>query len=118
MEAHNPLLLHTPPLPPSPPSNAAPSPVPGSWPSRVFSAAATRLRSRTVRCANLQQAYGQLLESVRFALHHEAVRVAQLEAENAALHRWGWGVMGVGEGEEQGGGLRWRGEWLGLGLVV
>jgi hypothetical protein len=72
------------------PSTAAPRghlPPAGSSSFQLRSAAANRLRSRPVRCANLQQAYGQLLESVRFALHQEAVRVAQLEAENTALQK-------------------------------
>jgi hypothetical protein len=34
------------------------------------------------------QAYSQLLAAMRWEFHTEAVRMVQLEAENAALNRW------------------------------
>ncbi|KAG1653573.1 hypothetical protein FOA52_002459 [Chlamydomonas sp. UWO 241] len=39
------------------------------------------------RPANLQQAYAQMLEAFRQVLHGEAVRIAQVEAENCALRK-------------------------------
>eukprot|EP00798_Chlamydomonas_sp_ICE-L_P026193 gene26193-11922_t len=48
----------------------------------------SRSRPRNVSCANLQQAYSQLLEELRFIIHKDVTTIVQLEAENSALRSW------------------------------
>lgn len=43
------------------------------------------MRPPPVKAQNLQQAFAQLLEATRYALHSQATRIAELEAENLAF---------------------------------